>query len=245
MAGNAGRDVQHWNGVAQAWIQWARTPGHDVFWAYRAALAAYIGQGRGQALEVGCGEGRVSRLLASLGYEVTAAEPVPRLLEAARQAESAQRYVACEASRLPFADGSFDLVVAYNVLMDIEDMPAALAEMRRVMRPAATLVVSIVHPLADAGRYDGDAPDAPFIVTQPYFGRKPFEGSESRNGLTMSFFGWTQPLHAYADALEAAGLAITSLREPVPEASPAASGLERWKRLPLFLWLKAQRLPPA
>jgi hypothetical protein len=36
-------------------------PNHDAFWAYRASLAAFICRGNGQALDVGCGEGRVSR----------------------------------------------------------------------------------------------------------------------------------------------------------------------------------------
>ena len=67
-----GADREHWSRVAEQWIAWARTPGHDAFWAYREALRGFIGPGSGAALEVGCGEGRVSRLLRELGYRVTA-----------------------------------------------------------------------------------------------------------------------------------------------------------------------------
>jgi hypothetical protein len=54
-------------------------PNHDAFWAYRASLAAFICRGNGQALDVGCGEGRVSRELTACGFQVTAVDPVSRL----------------------------------------------------------------------------------------------------------------------------------------------------------------------
>ena len=60
-------DRQHWSRVAADWVAWARAPDHDAFWAYRAALAAFIGRGQGAALDVGCGEGRVARELRALG----------------------------------------------------------------------------------------------------------------------------------------------------------------------------------
>ena len=75
-------DRQHWSRVAADWVAWARAPDHDAFWAYRAALAAFIGRGAGTALDLGCGEGRVARELGALGYQVTAVDPVGALLAA-------------------------------------------------------------------------------------------------------------------------------------------------------------------
>ena len=66
------RDIDHWSRIASVWMEWARTPKHDEFWAYRASLLAFIGTGTGDALDVGCGEGRVSRVLKESGYRVTA-----------------------------------------------------------------------------------------------------------------------------------------------------------------------------
>ena len=57
----------------------------------------------------------------------------------------------------------------------------------------------------------------------------------------MQFAGWSQPLEDYMAALEAAGLAITSLREPMPDAADTDQ-LRQWSRIPLFLWLKARIL---
>jgi hypothetical protein len=58
----------------------------------------------------------------------------------------------------------------------------------------------------------------------------------------MHFAGWSEPLEAYAMALEHAGLAITSLREPVPDLGDGRSHMAHWTRIPLFLWLKARPL---
>jgi 2-polyprenyl-3-methyl-5-hydroxy-6-metoxy-1,4-benzoquinol methylase len=119
----AGEDHKHWSEVAEEWVAWARKPNHDAFWAYRAALAAFIGRGNGKALDVGCGEGRISRELTACGFQVTAVDPVSPLVRAAIEAQSARNY-AVAATELPFDNAQFDLVVAYNVLMDVEDVPA-------------------------------------------------------------------------------------------------------------------------
>jgi SAM-dependent methyltransferase len=224
-------------------MAWARTPNHDPFWAYRASLISFIGQGAGDALDVGCGEGRISRVLKECGYRVTAIDPVEKLLSAAEQAGSADDYRIAVADDLPFGNCSFDLAIAYNVLMNVEDVSAALKEIRRVLRPSGTLVISIVHPFADRGRFANQEADAPFVLQKSYFGRERFEETEVRNGLTMHFAGWSLPLESYVAALENVGLAITSLREPVPETTDKDSVMERWKKVPLFLWLKVRSLP--
>jgi len=235
-------DREHWSEVAAEWIAWARAPNHDAFWAYRDALMAFVGRGDGKALDVGCGEGRISRMLLSCGYRVTAADSVGALVEAAIEAHSAHEYAVATATELPFASGSFDLVVAYNVLMDVDDVPAALSEIRRVLRPSGRVVISIVHPFADRGTFAGAEPDARFTLEGSYFGRQRFEGVEERNGLQMHFAGWSQPLEAYATALEQAGLAITALREPLPDLREGRDRMKQWTRVPLFLWLEARVL---
>jgi SAM-dependent methyltransferase len=106
----AGEDRKHWSQVADEWVAWARKPNHDAFWAYRASLAAFIGRGNGKALDVGCGEGRISRELTACGFEVTAVDPVSRLVGAAIEAQSARNYAVASAADLPFENAQFDLV---------------------------------------------------------------------------------------------------------------------------------------
>ncbi|MBV7482663.1 bifunctional 2-polyprenyl-6-hydroxyphenol methylase/3-demethylubiquinol 3-O-methyltransferase UbiG [Bordetella sp. BOR01] len=238
---DAGADQAHWSRVADQWIAWARAPGHDAFWAYRDALRSYIGPGTGRAIDVGCGEGRGARVLKELGYHVAAVDPVERFVAAAAQADSAHDYAVATAAALPFASASFDLAMAYNVLMDVADVGASLAGIRRALRASGTLLVSIVHPFVDRGRFADARPDAPFMLEDSYFGRRHFHGTEARDGLSMDFAGWSQPLENYMAALEQAGFAVVSLREPRPDVAQRPD-MARWCRVPLFLWLKARPL---
>jgi hypothetical protein len=57
--------------------------------------------------------------------------------------------------------------------MDVADVSAALKETRRIVRPSGTVVISIVHPLSDCGRFVSGAPDAQFVIEESYFGRRP------------------------------------------------------------------------
>jgi hypothetical protein len=106
----------------------------------------------------------------------------------------------------------------------------------RVRRPRRS------HPFADTGEFSGEGPDARFTMTRPYFGPSRFEGSAERDGLSMTFRGWTHSLEDYAIALESAGLLVELLREPRPARSSA--GDESELPLPMFLYLRAMKPVP-
>jgi SAM-dependent methyltransferase len=222
-----------WEAEAENWIRWAREPGHDAYWRYRDAFFPLVPPAGRATLEVGCGEGRVARDLAARGHHVTGIDSSPTLLRAAREADPDGRYELADAATLPFEDDSFDLIVAYNALMDVEDMPGSVREAARVLAPGGDLCACVTHPVADAGRFASCEPDAPFVIAGSYFGRRSFEGTFERDGLVMTFRGWAYPLEAYVRALEDAGLRIVALREPADEQDP------RWQRLPMFLMFRA------
>jgi hypothetical protein len=94
----------------------------------------------------------------------------------------------------------------------------------------------------DYGHFASKEMNSPIVLEGNYFGRKRFEGVEERNDLRMHFAGWSQPLEAYGIALEEAGLAITSIREPIPDLNDGREHMSPWIRMPLFLWLKARPL---
>ena len=89
---------------------------------------------------------------------------------------------------------------------------------------------------------DGDDPDARFVVTGSYLRSGPFRVSVTKDGLDMTFDGMAYPFERYAEALEAAGLVIESVREPAGDAERPAD--TRWSRLPMFLMLRCLRAPP-
>lgn len=240
-----GDDVAgHWTTYAQEWIAWTRAPGHDAFWAYRDAFRAFLPPPGRRTLEVGCGEGRIARELTALGHRVTAVDLVAPLLDAARERSSAAHYARAQAEALPFADGVFDRVVVYNVLMDVADMPAAVAEMARVLAPGGAATISIVHPFAEACEVAPDDPDATFVVTGSYLDGGHHHDMQARDGLEMHFASWSYPLQDWIGALAASGLAVTGLAEPRPAVGRGFRH-RLWDRMPLFCWLTAEhRAPP-
>jgi len=98
------------------------------------------------ALEIGAGTGYFSLNLALAGRvrRVTATDISPgmlRVLEGnADRLGLDVRTEACDAARLPFDDGSFDLVLGHAVLHHLPDLGAAFSEFRRVLRPGGRIV---------------------------------------------------------------------------------------------------------
>lgn len=119
------------------------------------AVRGIIGTGPGRALDAGAGRGIASYALACDGFEVTALEPDPSDLVGS----GAIRSLAREASlpitveenlseQLPFADASFDVIFARAVLHHIADLPAAMREFWRVLRPGGVFVAAREHAVS-------------------------------------------------------------------------------------------------
>jgi len=134
--------------------------------------------------------------------------------------------------RLPFPAAAFDLVVAYNSLMDVDDMQLAVAEASRVLAPGGHFCACVTHPFRDAGAFESPEPGARFVVEGTYFDEGSYELTTHRDGLTFTFASRTYPLESYARALESAGLLVEALREPVGES-------DRDSRMPEFLMWRA------
>jgi SAM-dependent methyltransferase len=235
---------EHWEHEATNWAAWARRPDFDAYWKYSAAFFDLVPPPGRRTLEVGCGEGRVSRDLAARGHRVTAVDFSKTLIDLAHEAAPHQDHVRCDAAALPFADAAFDLVVFYNSLMDVDDMETSVREASRVLGRGGFMCACVTHPIADAGGFESSEPDSPFTIKGTYLGpRRWFEGSMERDGLRMHFAGWAYPLEAYFRALEEAGFAIQAVREPRvndPTVVKYRSEL-RWRRIPNFLMWRAAK----
>lgn len=106
--------------------------------------AGLIGQARGDVLEIGAGTGANLRHYRDV-TRVVVAEPDPamrgRLTRHLASATVPIEVSDAPAEHLGFPDASFDTVVATLVLCSVVDPNAALAEMRRVLRPDGRLLV--------------------------------------------------------------------------------------------------------
>jgi SAM-dependent methyltransferase len=232
-----------WEERARQWREWARTPGHDAFWAYSESFLDDIVPPKSDALlDIGCGEGRVARALAERASHVVGVDSSPTLVLDAKEADTASTYLVADATALPFRNRSFDTVIAYNSLMDLNDMSQGVAEAARVLKDGGRLCICVLHPIRDAGSFATDDAESTFVISD-YFETRRYDVRFERNGLEMTFSSWRYPLSAYAEAVERAGLVIDRIKEPLP-ASTAVSARPEWKkaeRIPMFLFLRAIR----
>jgi SAM-dependent methyltransferase len=95
----------------------------------------------GRALDMGCGGGGNTAVLRDLGWSVTGLEYSPTGAAAAASRDLA--VVRGDATRLPFPDASFDLVMSTDVWEHIEDDRSVAAEAARVLRPGGRLLVAV------------------------------------------------------------------------------------------------------
>ena len=101
--------------------------------------------GRGKAvLEVGCGTGLVLERIKAFAATAKGIDLSPGMLEKARQ----RGLDVCEgsATKLPFADNSFDVTCSFKVLAHIPDIEGALSEMARVTRPGGVVLAELYNP---------------------------------------------------------------------------------------------------
>ena len=96
-------------------------------------------------LDVGSGVGHWSRVLAphlGPGAALTGLEREPRWVAEAQKRSPSLHFQQGDATQLPFADASFDVVTCQTVLIHLPDVPAALREMTRVLKPGGLLAVA-------------------------------------------------------------------------------------------------------
>jgi 2-polyprenyl-6-hydroxyphenyl methylase / 3-demethylubiquinone-9 3-methyltransferase len=97
-------------------------------------------------LDAGCGGGLVARELAAAGAEVVGVDRSHGSLEVARRAVGLPfRPAQGRLEHLPFVDGAFDAVVAADVLEHLPDLPAAVAELARVLAPGGSFLFDTVN----------------------------------------------------------------------------------------------------
>lgn len=230
------KDIRRcWENNAGAWTRLARA-GYDT---YRdplntPAFFQMLPDVNGIAgLDIGCGEGYNTRLLAERGARMTAIDISAAFLRHARK-ENENRSLrintaASDAAALPFRPGSYGFAAAFVSLMDVGRIRAAIGEAHRVLKPGGFLPFSIIHPCCDTPhrRQLRDADGKVYAVeVGDYF--RPVDGDirewlfsaappEARAGLPMLRTPrFARTLSSWMNLLVEQGFRIERMEEPRP-----------------------------
>lgn len=142
------------------WFDHVASLGNDLLWRPRALWDLDRFRRPGpltRVLDLGCGTGELARLLARRygSTRVVGADFTRAMLENATRSSAGRPerpridFARATALRLPFADGSFDVVTNAFVARNLSDLSMAFREVRRVLRPGGVfLTLEITEPIS-------------------------------------------------------------------------------------------------
>ena len=207
-----------WETHASWWID-GFTDGADPEYVEQIMpLAAAELRGARRVLDIGCGDGQVTRLATGLGAElVVGVDPTWNQVRVAAE-RGMGLFARAGAAALPFAAASFDAVVACLVFEHIRDVDEAIAEVARVLQPGGRFCFFLNHPLLqtpNSGWIDDQVLDPP----EQYWRIGPYlvedeTVEEVEKGVFIPFIH--RPLSRYVNALASNGLFVEQMTEPAP-----------------------------
>lgn len=234
-----------WEDHADWWIE-GFTEGADPEYEEQILpLAASELAGAERVLDVGCGDGQISRLVASAGAEVVGIDPTWNCVSVAHERAGGPRYARAGAGSLPFADESFDAAVACLVFEHIDDVDDAIAEVGRVLRPGGRFCFFLNHPILqtpDAGWIDDHMVDPP----EQYWRMGPYlveAATVEQVELDVFIRFIHRPMSRYVNALAENELFVERMLEPSPpqgflDRSPSYAAAAAYPRLLYFRLVK-------
>ena len=188
-------------------------PDGDLVWGpegLRESQAGLLGDVDGRrVLDVGCGGAQSTRWLASRGAQVAGFDLSAGMLRAGRGRPVP--LVQADATRLPFADASFDLASsAYGAVPFVDDPARVMREVARVLRPGGRWVFSLTHPVRWA--FPDDPGEHGLTATRSYFDRTPYRETDEDG--TVTYAEHHRTLGDRVRDLVAAGFVLEDLVEP-------------------------------
>jgi SAM-dependent methyltransferase len=188
-----------------------------------------LGEGSGRLLDVGCGTGGHTAALAGLGWTVTGVDVSEDQLRLAR-ARAIEVVQAC-AEALPFPDASFDAVVSMWTHTDVDDFPAALREIGRVLQPDGRFVYLGAHPCFVGPHSRFVAADGIPVLHPGYREARRYAEAPgtSPEGLRAKVGAVHLPLGSFMQAFLEAGFILERFDEPVVREYPYLVALV-WRR---------------
>lgn len=169
-----------------------------------------------RCLDLGCGYGYYSNLVALRGFTVTAIDRAALMIESAKKlnAHPLVNYQTADIADVEFAPSSFDLVISNLVLHYLDDLPSVASRIHRWLAPGGVLIFSVEHPVYTANRRQVPPPWSD--SSSSVWGVADYFASGARFGEFGLKFHHT--LSEYLTAFLDAGFGLLAVSEPCPTA---------------------------
>jgi|SRR5215216_1543909 SAM-dependent methyltransferase len=190
---------------------------------HQPGLLELMGPGSGPCLDLGCGTGRNFLSIVESGRTVVGVDRSSDQLRLARTRTDGP-LIEADAAVLPFADASFDTVIAMWISTDLDDFGAVLHEAARVLRPGGVFVAYGVHPCFNGPHVVYNEDDGSRVIHPTYrqsgwHQESPWWGED---GIRRRIGMCHVPLADYLNALLRTGLVLERFEEPGEIAIPHA-----------------------
>ncbi len=167
------------------------------------------------------------------------------MISEAERRDGEGRYVVGFGEDLPFPDTTFDLVVSYLSLIDIDDAGRAISEMARVAKPGGRLVIANLTSFSTSSTIAGRRTRQDTKEEIRPLGQYLTEQKQWFEWAGLRVQNWHRPLSRYMQWFLGAGLILEHFDEPRPKSGPPdrISAYEAMPYLMVMTWKKAA--PPA
>jgi len=255
-----------WEKAAKSWIEFIRG-GENIYSDYlnAPALMRMLGEVDGKrVLDMGCGEGYASRILAGAGANVIGVDISDRLIDAALEEEARYpqgiEYISADAANIHmFEDESFDIVTCYMAMMDMANHEKVISEASRVLKTGGRYIIVMEHPCFGTRFVDGRMISG-WKTRLHEEGRKEyiryriedylhnhsyaFEWKHDRLSYHFVTTGFHRTLSDYVNEMSKNGLVITGMDEPQPmdEGIRVQPSMDKHLRIPQSIVIEATKL---
>lgn len=180
---------------------------HDLY--ERPASIELMGDVSGlNILDAGCGAGKHSADLLARGAKMSGCDISEKMLQFAKNSlgDQMQFKVADLSKQLPYDAAQFDGILCALAMHFIKDWKIPLSEFKRLLKPGGSVVFSTIHPFTEIEKAEGGN----------YFSHATIENKRVIDGKTMRVRYWRRPLSQMVEEINASGLVIDTIKEPMP-----------------------------
>ncbi|MFA5993895.1 MAG: class I SAM-dependent methyltransferase [Parcubacteria group bacterium] len=240
-----------WDKVAEEYCEAVGETGDINHQAYlNPIVLAILGDVNGKKiLDLACGQGYFSRIMARSGADVVGVEISPILVETAKKKEKecplGIKYIQENSSKMEvLKSNSFDLVVSNMAFHDIAEIESTIKECARVLHRVGRLVFSMSHPLITSSERHRDEKG---YYRKAYAYMTPVERTHPMFPKEKGIHLYHRPIGFYVEQLAKNGFVILNMQEviiPHSDSDPLTRDEEKRmhkNEFPYFMVIEARR----